>query len=126
MSETKLDPYIIGFGISAVITAIFNGVLNVTKELLVIDGDKILKDGILKPIGGLLLVVKPHHWTGHAIVVFSVFIIIGLVISLSNIHEELTRRFSLDHSKLGWWIFFGTIIGLALTGFLYFWEAFLL
>lgn len=124
MSEVKMDPYVVGFGLSAAIIAVFNGILNVVKELFVLNGEKILKDGILKPIGGLL--GKPHHWIGHGIVILLLFVIIGLVISLTTLHESLEQKLTLTNNKLGIWIFVGTVLGIVIIGLFYFWEAFLL
>jgi hypothetical protein len=54
--KSEMDPYIVGFGLSAAFVSIFNGILNVAKELIVINGDKVLKDGLLSWIGSYSLI----------------------------------------------------------------------
>jgi hypothetical protein len=124
--KSEMDPYIVGFGLSAAFVSIFNGILNVAKELIVINGDKVLKDGLLKPFGGLLLIAPPHHWTGHGLVVILLFLILGVIFVYTNVNDYFIEKFQLDYSKLGLWVLIGVIIGLLITGLFYAWEAFLL
>ncbi|MHA1993966.1 MAG: hypothetical protein ACW97Z_05460 [Candidatus Hodarchaeales archaeon] len=123
--KNEMDPYVVGFGLSAAIVAIFNGVLNVVKELLVLDGEKILKDGLLKPLGGLLVISPPHHWVGHGLVVVVLFLILGVLFAKKNVNNYFVEKYQLDYNKLTLWILAGVVIGILIIGLFYAWEAFL-
>ena len=123
--QTEMNSYVVGFGLSAVIVAIFNGVLNVAKELVIINGEKVIKDGFLKPLGGLLVITPPHHWVGHGIVVILLFLALGLIFAKTRVNDYFIEKFNLDYNKLSLWILFGIIIGIVIIGLFYAWEAFL-
>ncbi len=124
-AHTEMNSYVVGFGLSTVIVAIFNGVLNVAKELVLINGEKVIKDGFLKPLGGLLLITPPHHWTGHGLVVILLFLALGLIFANTRVNDYFIEKFNLDYNKLALWILISIVIGIVIIGLFYVWEAFL-
>jgi hypothetical protein len=94
-----LDKLSVGFGISFVIASIFNGLLIVAKE-----NYAPLKDW-MKSLSG-------HHWTTHGIFVIVLFILLGFILSKTDLNRKI------DAYKTSWMVIAGTVLGgLIIVGF---------
>ena len=75
MSETvKIDKINYGFGLSLAIVSVINGFLTIGKEV----ASDIFKEFA---IAVSKLVAFDHHWVGHAVIIFVLFLVFGLVFS---------------------------------------------
>jgi uncharacterized membrane protein SirB2 len=96
-----LDKLSVGFGVSFFVASLFNALLIITKETYAP-----LKDW-MKSLSG-------HHWTTHGIFVIVLFIILGFILSKTNLDEKI------DAVKTSLFIIAGTVFGgLIIVGFFF-------
>ncbi len=101
ISHKKSGKYASGFGLSFVMASLFNALVVVLK-----DTDEALKACMKTFIG--------HHWVTHGLLVLTLFIVLGLV--LSNIKAE--EKLALDAKKMPIAITAATLIGgIIIVGF---------
>jgi len=92
----------VGFGLSLAVSAIFNGLLVIAKEL---SPNRVLP--WMRNLTG-------HHWTTHCLLVLVVFIVLGLFLARGN----RSAGFGLPAGKLPAIIVSATLIGiLTIAGF---------
>lgn len=67
--------YASGFGLSLIITLLFNALLVVVKESS-------------KPLMSWMAAVSGHHWTTHGITIIVVFVVLGFIFSKIQSQEK--------------------------------------
>ena len=72
MTNTTMEKYSAGFGLSLVITNLLNAVILVVKE----------KSASI--MGGMKAALG-HHWTTHGVILIIVFVLLGLIFSSRNL-----------------------------------------
>ena len=117
MSETvKMDKLNYGFGLSLAIVSVISGFLTIGKELV-----PAIKDFAVAASG---LVTFNHHWVGHAVIVFVLFLVFGLVFSYGKVFDFLQEKYTLDYRGLLIVVMAGVVIGLALVNGYFFLHTF--
>jgi len=117
MSETvKIDKLNYGFGLSLAIVSIINGFITIGKELV-----PAVKDFAIAVSG---LVTFNHHWVGHAVIIFVLFLAFGLIFSQAKVYDYLQEKYNLDYRGLLIVIMVGVIIGLGLVNGYFFLHTF--
>ena len=97
----RLDSLSVGFGVSFFVASLFNASLIIAKESY-----SPLKDW-MKSLSG-------HHWTTHGIFVIALFILLGMVLSRTNLNEKI------DAVKTSLLVIAGTALGgLIIVGFFF-------
>ena len=118
MSETvKIDKLNYGFGLSLAIVSVINGFLTIGKELV----PEVFKDFA---IAVSKLVAFNHHWVGHAVIIFVLFLVFGLVFSQAKVYDYLQEKYMLDYTRLLYVIMVGVVVGLALVNGYFFLHTF--
>jgi len=88
-----------GFGVSFLITSIFNGLLVLAKETY-------------SPLKSLMKSLSGHHWITHGIFVIILFIVLGYIFSKTDMDKKI------DADKTSGLIIAGTVLGgLIIVGF---------
>ena len=102
ISENQpLDKLSVGFGVSFLITSIFNGLLVVAKETYA-------------PLINWMKSLSGHHWITHGIFVIVLFIILGYTLSMTDLGKKI------DANKISGIVIAGTVLGgLIIAGFLF-------
>jgi len=119
MSETvKIDKINYGFGLSLAIVSVINGLLTIGKELV----PEVFKDFA---IAVSKLVAFNHHWVGHAVIIFALFLVFGLIFSRAKVYDYLQEKYLLDYQRLLYVIMIGVVIGLGLVNGFFFAHTFL-
>jgi hypothetical protein len=96
-----LDKYSVGFGVSFLVTSVFNGLLIVAKE-----NYAPLKDW-MKSLSG-------HHWITHGIFVIALFIVLGYFLSKADLEKKINA------DKTSGMVIAGTVLGgLIIVGFFF-------
>lgn len=90
-----LNKNTVGFGLSAAIVIIFNGLLVIVKETY-------------QPLFNFMASLTGHHWTTHGIFDILLFLILGFLFSKSNLQEKF------DGAKLSNYLIFSSVIGVLL------------
>jgi len=90
-----LDKRTVGFGLSAAIVIIFNGLLVIVKETY-------------QPLFKFMAGLTGHHWTTHGIFDILLFLILGFLFSNSNWQNKF------DGAKLANYLISSSIIGVLL------------
>ena len=117
MSETvKIDKLNYGFGLSLAIVSILSGFITIGKELV-----PAVKDFAIAMSG---LVAFDHHWVGHAVIVFVLFLAFGLFLSYGKVYDFLQAKYTLDYRGLLIVVMIGVVIGLALVNGYFFLHTF--
>ena len=99
MTNTNMDKYSAGFGLSVAVTSLVNALILLAKET-----NTAIMDAMKAAAG--------HHWTTHGIIVLAVFVILGFVFSGMKIEEKI------DSSRMLRYIIWGVVIGVAvIAGF---------
>ena len=118
MSETvKIDKLSYGFGLSLAIVSIINGFLTIGKELV-----PAVKDFAITVS---TFVTFNHHWVGHAVIIFVLFLVFGLIFSQAKVYDYLQEKYYLDYRGLLVVITIGVVIGLGLVNGFFFAHTFL-
>ncbi|MEW6698587.1 MAG: hypothetical protein AB1341_14795 [Bacillota bacterium] len=92
--DKVFEKYTAGFGLSFLVTSIFNGLLVIIKE-----NNPPIKDWMQSLFG--------HHWTTHGVFVIALFIVLGLIFSQINVDKKL----NLDAGKVATLTILGVVIG---------------
>jgi hypothetical protein len=117
MSETvKIDKLSYGFGLSLAIVSIISGFITIGKELV-----PAVKEFAIAMSG---LVAFDHHWVGHAVIVFVLFLVFGLIFSYGKVFDYLQEKYFLDYRGLTVVVMVGVVIGLALVNGYFFLHTF--
>ncbi|HOG17651.1 MAG: hypothetical protein A4E73_03621 [Syntrophaceae bacterium PtaU1.Bin231] len=99
MTNSKMDKYTAGFGLSVAVTSLLNAILLLVKET-----NPALMNAMKAAMG--------HHWTTHGTMVLVLFVLLGFVFSATKFAEKW------DSGKMVWLIVFASIIGsVAIAGF---------
>ncbi|MDO9514717.1 MAG: hypothetical protein Q7J01_01270 [Syntrophales bacterium] len=99
MTNTKMEKYTAGFGLSLVVTSLLNAVILVLKET---------NDAVMDTMKAAL----GHHWTTHGALVIALFVVLGFIFSSMKIGEKW------DSQKLLKYIIWAAIIsGVVIAGF---------
>ncbi len=101
-TEKKLnDRYVIGFGLSLVITLLFTATLTTLKEVF----------GSLRE---LLASVPPfyHHWATHGFLDIIIFVVLGFVFA----NMKLEDKIPIEDNKLLYYIVGSFLIGTIISG----------
>ena len=93
--------YLMGFGLSYAVVALFSAVLVIVKELV-------------DPVFDLLVLPTGHHWGTHGILVIILFLVLGFVFANMDL-----SGFVKDNDTLNLYIIGSTVIGFLLI-FLFF------
>jgi uncharacterized membrane protein YdcZ (DUF606 family) len=95
------DKYSVGFGVSFLITSIFNGLLVVAKESYA-------------PLKAWMKSLSGHHWITHGIVVIVLFIVLGYILSKAGLEKKI------EADKTSWLVIAGTVLGgMIIVGFFF-------
>jgi len=95
------DKYSVGFGVSFLITSIFNGLLVVAKESYA-------------PLKAWMKSLSGHHWITHGIVVIVLFIVLGYILSKAGLEKKT------EADKTSWLVIAGTVLGgMIIVGFFF-------
>ncbi len=78
-STKKMNKYALGFGLSLVVTNLFNAVVLVIKE-------------VSAPVMNAMKAALGHHWITHAVLLIFVFIILGVVFSVYEVAAKWDSR----------------------------------
>jgi len=70
-----MDKYLLGFGLSLVVTNLLNAVILVVKE-------------VSSPVMNVMKAALGHHWTTHGVFLLFVFVILGVVFSINEVGEK--------------------------------------
>ncbi|HDQ03130.1 MAG TPA: hypothetical protein ENN23_00935 [Deltaproteobacteria bacterium] len=74
-NKTNMDKYLLGFGLSLVVTNLLNAVILVVKE-------------VSSPVMNVMKAALGHHWTTHGVFLLFVFVILGVVFSINEVGEK--------------------------------------
>jgi hypothetical protein len=102
ISENQpLDKLSVGFGVSFLITSIFNGLLVVAKESY-------------PPLMNWMKSLSGHHWITHGIFDIVLFIVLGYALSKTDLDKKI------DANKISGIVIAGTVLGgLIIVGFIF-------
>lgn len=100
MKNKTINKYIAGFGLSVIITSLFNALLLIAKET-----NPPLKKAMAAALG--------HHWTTHGVAVILVFIILGFMLSAMKIATTWRA------GKMGNYILWAVIVSSIMIGGFY-------
>jgi hypothetical protein len=99
--DQALDKLSVGFGISFLVASIFNGLLIVVKENYA-------------PLKGWMASLSGHHWTTHGIFIIVFFILLGYILSKTDLARKI------DANKTSGMVMAGTALGgLIIIGFFF-------
>ncbi|MEN6320077.1 MAG: hypothetical protein ABFD82_15135 [Syntrophaceae bacterium] len=99
MTNTQMEKYTAGFGMSLVVTSLLNAIILVVKEK---------SDAVMSAMKAAL----GHHWTTHGAILITAFVVLGFI--FSNMKFE-TRW---DSQKMLKYIIWSVIIsGVVIAGF---------
>jgi len=99
MTNTQMEKYTAGFGLSLVVTNLLNAVILVVKEK---------SDTVMSAMKAAL----GHHWTTHGAIIITVFIVLGFIFSRMKLEERW------DSQKMLKYIIWAVIIsGVIIAGF---------
>jgi uncharacterized membrane protein YcfT len=99
MTNTQMEKYTAGFGLSLVVTSLLNAVILLIKET---------NDSVMSAMRAAL----GHHWTTHGVIVITVFVVLGFIFS----SLKLEKRW--DSHKMLKYIIWATILsGAIVAGF---------
>jgi len=101
LANQTWDKFSVGFGISFLVTSIFNGLLIVAKESYA-------------PLKSLMKSLSGHHWITHGIIVIALFIVLGYIFSKTDMDKKI------DADKISGMVISGTVLGgLIIAGFFF-------
>lgn len=86
------DKLSVGFGISFLVTSIFNGLLIVAKESYA-------------PMKSWMKSLSGHHWITHGIIVIALFIVLGYIFSKTDMDKKI------DADTTSGLVISGTVLG---------------
>jgi len=96
-----LDKLSVGFGVSFLVASIFNALLIITKETFA-------------PVKNWMKSLSGHHWTTHGIFVIVLFIVLGYILSKTDLEKKI------DADKTSGMVIAGTVLGgLIIVGFFF-------
>ncbi|MCK4848330.1 MAG: hypothetical protein KAT16_04835 [Candidatus Heimdallarchaeota archaeon] len=121
MSETvKIDKINYGFGLSLALVAIVNGFITIGKELVPAVKDFAIMVSDIFTVGNI-----SHHWVGHAVIIFVLFLAFGLIFSRAKVYDYLQEKYLLDYQRLLIVLMIGVVVGLGLVNGYFFAHTFL-
>jgi hypothetical protein len=75
MTNTQMDKYAAGFGLSLIVTSLLNAAILLIKET---------NDGIIKAMKAAM----GHHWTTHGVIIIVVFVLLGFIFSYMKLETK--------------------------------------
>ena len=78
-NKTNMDKYLLGFGLSLVVTNLLNAVILVVKE-------------VSSSVMNFMKAALGHHWTTHAALLLLVFVLLGVIFSIYKIGAKWDSR----------------------------------
>ena len=95
MTNTKMDRYTAGFGLSLAVTSLLNAVILLVKETST-------------SVMNAMKAATGHHWTTHSIIVIILFVLLGFVFSSMKIETKW------DFQRMLRYIIWATIISVVI------------